>query len=87
MVEKKLSSSQGGNTGHPLDASTIYIVVMCGETIKLMTRSKTYDTSSRKTTNKSATDTSSTSSTPPYGPIQIEKIVFESIFHPPKSMI
>jgi hypothetical protein len=60
--------------------------------IDLTTRTTTYDTSpakpdKEKVINGTASDPPSTTVTPPYGPLQIEKPTFDSILCPAKSII
>jgi hypothetical protein len=94
MVAQNHAPPQGGNTGHPPsgDASSSSHVYMFNGTIYLTTREKTYDTPPGKTNNESVSNGTtntkpSTSTTPPSGPLQIEKPSVDSILHPPKSTI
>jgi hypothetical protein len=90
--------SIGGSSSHPRDeaSSSSHIYMFNG--INLTTHSKTYDTPSNpdkgKDTNGTGTSPDPSPSfislpsvTPPSGPLQIEKHVFDSILRPPKSTI
>jgi hypothetical protein len=90
--------SPRGNSSHPNDeaSSSAHIYMFNG--INLTTLSKTYDTLGNPDKGKvingtgtlpdlSPSSVSLPSVNPPYRPLQIEKPMFDSILHPPKSTI
>jgi hypothetical protein len=90
--------SLGGSSSHPHDEASTSAHIYMFNGINLTTRSKTYDTPGNpdkgKDTNGTNTlpDPSSSSLilpsvNPLSGPLQIEKLTFDSILHPPKRTI
>jgi len=92
-VMKNPTPPQGGNLGPPPKedpSSSAHIYMFNG--VYLTSRTKTYETplgknGKQSVTNGIVTDPPSTSVTPPSGPLQIEKPIFDSILRPPKSTI
>jgi hypothetical protein len=90
--------SPGGSSIHPHDEASKSAHIYMSNGINLTTLSKTYDTvgnpNKGKVTNGTETlldpspsFVSPPSVNPPSGPLQIEKPMFNSILHPPKSTI
>jgi hypothetical protein len=90
--------SPGGSSSHPHDEASTSAHIYMFNGINFTTFSKTYDTPGNpdkgKVTNGTSTlpDPSSSSVSPPSvnplsGPLHIDKPMFESILHPPKSTI
>jgi hypothetical protein len=90
--------SLGGSSSHPHDEASTSAHIYMFNGINLTTRSKTYNTTVNpdkgKVTNSTGTLPNPSSSSisppsinPPSGPLQIEKLTFESILHPPKRTI
>jgi hypothetical protein len=85
--------SPGGSSSHPHDEASTSAHTYMFNGINLNTLSKTYDTPGNpnkgKDTNGIGTlpDPSPSSVSPPSRPLHIEKPMFDSILHPPKSTI
>jgi hypothetical protein len=90
--------SPRGSSSHPHDEASTSAHIYMFNGINLTTRSKTYDTPGNldkgKFTNGTGTlpDPSPSSISPPlvnppFGPLQIEKPMFDSILHPPKRTV
>jgi hypothetical protein len=90
--------SPGGSSSHPHDEALTIAHIYMFNGINLTTLSKTYDTLGNldkgKVTNgigtlpyPSPSSVSPPSINPPYGPLHIEKPMFESILCPPRSTI
>jgi hypothetical protein len=90
--------SPGGSASHPHDEASTSAHIYMFNGINLTTLSKTYDTPGNLDKGKYTTVTgtlldlspsfvSPPSVNPPYGPLQIEKPMFNSILRPPKSTI
>jgi hypothetical protein len=90
--------SPGGSSSHPHDEASTSAHIYMFNGINLNTHSKTYDTpvnpdkgidtnGTSTLPNPSPSSISIPSITPPYGPLQIEKPMFDSILRPPKSTI
>jgi hypothetical protein len=94
LVAQTPTPGGSSNQSHDEASTSAHIYMFNG--INLTTRTMTYDTPIKpdksKATNGSLPDplpssVSPPSSSPPFGPLQIEKPSFDSILHPPKSTI
>jgi hypothetical protein len=83
--------SPGASSSHPHHEALTNGHIYMFNGINLTTHSKMYDIAAKpdkaKVTNDSLQDPSTSSISPPSGPLQIDKPLFDSILRPPKSTI